>query len=139
MQKFQHFCVPAVTKTGSVGHKAFLFNLLIFNTLPHFTEIKFVAESRKKTAAIHSYILANTLIFNNLRKKIPHFVCPLLRKPGVQDTGYAQMPDVVRACCYKNRKQRAQGLPYLREILRLLTDQPKKPRTFPNEKYSPWQ
>lgn len=139
MQKFQHFCVPAVTKTGSVGHKAFLSNLLTFNTLPNITEIKFVAESKKKTTTIHSRVLDNMFIFNNLRKKISHFVCPPLRKPGVQDTGHVQMPDVVCACCYKNRKQRAQGLPYLREILRLLTDQPKKPRTFPNEKYSPWQ
>lgn len=139
MQKFQHFCVPAATKTGSVGHKAFLSNLLTFNTLPHIAEIKFVAESKKKTTTIHSRVLDNMFIFNNLRKKISHFVCPPLRKPGVHATGHVQMPDVVGARRYKNRKQRARGLPYLREILRLLTDQPKKPRTFPNEKYSPWQ
>ena len=125
---------------GSGGHRVFLFILLIFKALSYFARSKFVDESRKKPATIHSYILTNVFIFNNLRKKIPHFVCPLLRKPGVQDTGHVQMPDVVGAGRYKNRKfRRARGLPYLREILRLLTDQPKKPRTFPNEKYSPWQ
>ena len=125
---------------GSGGHRAFLFILLIFNILPRFTETKFVDESRKKTAVIHRRILINVMIFNNLRKKIPHFVCSLLQEQEVSGTGHVQMPDVVGAHRYKNRKRRrARGRPYLREILRLLTDQPKKPRTFPNEKYSPWQ
>ena len=162
MSRCQMSWVPTATKTGTSEHRAFLYILLTFNILSHFTGSKFVDESKKKPATIHSYILTNTLTFNNLHEKISHFVCPLLektgnaghricpdarcrvcpllRKTGVQDTGYALMPDVVGVRRYKNRKcRRARGLPYLREILRLLTDQPKKPRTFPNEKYSPWQ
>lgn len=139
MSRCQISCVSADTRTGSSEHRALLLILLIFNTLPHIAEIKFVDESRKKTATIHCRVLDNMFIFNNLHKKILHFVCSLQQKQEVHDTGHVQMPDVVGARRYKNRKQRAQGLPYLREILRLLTDQPKKPRTFPNEKYSPWQ
>ena len=95
---------------GSGGHRAFLFILLIFNILPHFTETKFVDESRKKTAVIHRRILINVMIFNNLRKKIPHFVCSLLQEQEVSGTGHVQMPDVVGAHRYKNRNFRAQGI-----------------------------
>ena len=145
------------------GHRVFLSILLTFSTLSYFTESKFVDESRKKAAVIHRYIFTKTLTFSNLHKKIPHFVCSLQQEPEAHATGHVQMPDVVSARCnkkrkrmsqamsrcqpdvvcarrYKNRKRRrVRGLPYLREILRLLTDHPKKPRTFPNEKYSPWQ
>lgn len=125
---------------GSGGHRVFLSILFIFSTLFYFTESKFVDESRKKAAVIHRYIFTKTLTFSNLHKKIPHFVCSLQQETEAHVTGHVQMPDVVGARRYKNRKhRRARGLPYLREILRLLTDQPKKPRTFPNEKYSPWQ
>lgn len=147
---------------GSGGHRVFLFILLTFSTLSYFTESKFADESRKKPASVHNYILTNALIFNRLHKKNPAFcvlaatktgsachrpcpdarccVCSLQQETEAHVTGHVQMPDVVGARRYKNRKhRRARGLPYLREILRLLTDQPKKPRTFPNEKYSPWQ
>ena len=59
-------------------------------TSQRFAGSKFVDESRKKPASAHSYILTNAFIFNNLRKKISHFVCPPLQKAGVQDTGYAR-------------------------------------------------
>ena len=140
MSRCQMSWVPTATKTGTSEHRAFLYILLTFNILSHFAGSKFVDESKKKPATIHSCIFINILIFSNLHKKILHFVCSLQQKQEVHDTGHVQMPDVVGVRRYKNRKcRRARGLPYLREILRLLTDQPKKPRTFPNEKYSPWQ
>ena len=86
MSRCQMSWVPTATKTGTSEHRAFLYILLTFNILSHFAEIKFVDESRKKTATIHSYILTNTLIFNNLHKKISHFMCPLLRKQEVSGT-----------------------------------------------------
>ncbi len=67
-------------------------------------------ESRKKTAVIHRRILINVMIFNNLRKKIPHFVCSLLQEQEVSGTGHVQMPDVVGAHRYKNRKRMPQAM-----------------------------
>ena len=102
MSRCQMSWVPTATKTGTSEHKAFLYILLTFNILSHFAGSKFVDESRKKTATIHSYILTNTLIFNNLHEKISHFVCPLLEKTG--NAGHRICPDARCRVCPLLRK-----------------------------------